>query len=212
MRQRRIKDLEERLNNHSDLITADGKQYKGKWKDIFDGDSKLYLEFGCGKGKFIAAKAAADPYDGFIAVEGQPSVAVLAADKIKESEITNIRLVCEVIKNIEEYFAENELDGMYLNFSDPWPKARHSKRRLTYRSFLESYRKIIKPGGFVEFKTDNDGLYDFTLEELDECSFRILEQTRDLHSTEYESNGYRTEYEEKFSSKGKNINYIKFEI
>lgn len=110
---------------------------------------------------------------------------------------------------MDEFFDEGQLSGIYLNFSDPWPKARHAKRRLTHRDRLKDYGWALKKGGFIEFKTDNDDLYDFTLEEIDSAGYEIAEQTRDLHSSEYPSKDITTEYEDKFSGRGKNINYVK---
>ncbi|MFR4797472.1 MAG: tRNA (guanine(46)-N(7))-methyltransferase TrmB, partial [Lentihominibacter sp.] len=110
---------------------------------------------------------------------------------------------------MDEFFDEGQLSGIYLNFSDPWPKARHAKRRLTHRDRLKDYGWALKKGGFIEFKTDNDDLYDFTLEEIDAAGYEIAEQTRDLHSSEYPSKDITTEYEDKFSGRGKNINYVK---
>ena len=110
---------------------------------------------------------------------------------------------------MDELFCAGQLEGIYLNFSDPWPKARHAKRRLTYRERLLDYKWALKEGGFIEFKTDNDQLYDFTLEEISEAGLEISEETRDLHNSIYESRYTTTEYEEKFKEKGKNINYVK---
>ena len=107
-------------------------------------------------------------------------------------------------------FEKGELSGLYLNFSDPWPKERHAKRRLTHCWYLEGYRQVIKPGGAIEFKSDNDDLYAFTLEEVAACHMEIVESTDDLHNSQFESRKYRTEYEERFMNRGKNINYIKF--
>ena len=108
-----------------------------------------------------------------------------------------------------ELFRENQLSGIYLNFSDPWPKARHAKRRLTYRERLLDYAWALRDGGFIEIKTDNDGLFDFTLEEIEAVNLEIAEQTRDLHNSDFESKHFMTEYEEKFAATGKNINYVK---
>ncbi|MEG0391725.1 MAG: tRNA (guanosine(46)-N7)-methyltransferase TrmB [Anaerovoracaceae bacterium] len=212
MRQRRLKDLDERLERHKDLMVAEAKENKGKWRTVFGKTGPLFLELGCGKGQFVSKLAKDNPQNLYLAIEGQENVIVKAAEKIQNQGIENVLLISDYITDIKEYFAENELDGLYLNFSDPWPKARHAKRRLTYRGFLESYGVIIKEGGFIEFKTDNDDLFAFTLEEIEEVGYKIIHQTTDLHSSDFPSKEVRTEYEEKFSSRGKNINYVKVKI
>jgi len=126
--------------------------------------------------------------------------------------ITNIRFVMDYVADIRDYFEENELDGIYLNFSDPWPKARHAKRRFTYGDTLLKYREILKPGGFVAVKTDNEGLFEFTLEEIERLEIEVLEMSRDLHASDLEAKMFTTEYEDKFHGKGKNINYVKIKL
>lgn len=235
MRQRRLKDLDERMERFADYIDTDGKQNKGKWKSLFpacvlsddqkvtlkdleqsdslDVDSntgkELCLEIGCGKGKFICSLAEAHPHWNLIGIEGQESVIVRAAEKVKDSELENIYLVSSYVRDLRDYFEEGELDRIFLNFSDPWPKAKHAKRRLTYRENLKAYMDVLKEGGTIEFKTDNEGLFDFTLEEIEELGYNIEEMTRDLHESDYESKNYTTEYEEKFKAKGVNIKYVR---
>ena len=119
------------------------------------------------------------------------------------------------MNDLEDYFEVGELSGIYLNFSDPWPKARHAKRRLTYRGRLQNYKKVLKPDGFIEFKTDNEGLFAFTLEEIEACGYEMIEMSRDLHGEAQGVHGeksrcFMTEYEEKFSGQGKNINFVRF--
>ena len=178
---------------------------------------ELFLEIGCGKGQFITSKAMDHPEADFIAIEGQETVILRALEKAKELDgdtgrLSNLRFVLTFVHSMDELFYENQLSGIYLNFSDPWPKARHEKRRLTYRDRLRDYAWALKPGGFVEVKTDNDVLYDFTLEEIEAAGYQITEQTRDLHSSSFESKNTTTEYEDKFSGCGKNINYVKFTV
>ncbi len=126
--------------------------------------------------------------------------------------LSNLKFMLTFVHSMDELFYENQLSGIYLNFSDPWPKARHAKRRLTYRGRLTDYAWALKPGGFVEVKTDNDALYDFTLEEIEAAGYKIEEQTRDLHASGFEAKKTTTEYEDKFSSRGKNINYVRFTV
>lgn len=209
MRQRRAKDLEQRLQACSEyLIDCPAEDAKGSF---FDDDKDLYLEIGCGKGNFIVQKALENPDKNFIAIEGQETVILRALEKASElSDLSNLKFVLTFVHRMEELFTEGQLSGIYLNFSDPWPKARHAKRRLTYRGRLQDYAWALKKGGFVEFKTDNDALYQFTLEEIDAVGYEVVEQTADLHSSSYESRLTTTEYEDKFKAAGKNINYVKF--
>lgn len=192
-------------------------------RDYFgnNGGRELFLEIGCGKGQFILAKAMGTPGADFIAVEGQETVILRALEKAKERAqelsasdaeaggIPNLRFMLTFVHNMNELFEEGQLAGIYLNFSDPWPKARHAKRRLTHRDRLRDYGWALKKGGFIEIKTDNDELYDFTLEEIEAAGYRIAEQTRDLHASEYSARLTTTEYEDKFSGRGKNINYVR---
>lgn len=209
MRQRTIKNLDEKLELNSSFLIKDPRECKGCWNKVFGNDNPIYLEVGCGKGQFIFKHATSSPDKNFIAVEGQSSVALRVLEKAEENKQENLRVFIDFVNDLHDYFEEGELAGMYLNFSDPWPKARHAKRRLTYHKRLLNYREIIKDGGCIEFKTDNDDLFAFTLEEIQEGGLTILEVTEDLHSSDYESKEMTTEYEDKFSSAGKNINYVK---
>ncbi|MDO4544692.1 MAG: tRNA (guanosine(46)-N7)-methyltransferase TrmB [Bacillota bacterium] len=213
MRQRKAKDLEKRLQSCSAYMVEE--KHVQPWKKVFDREAELFLEIGCGKGSFIIQKALQNPQHDFIAVEGQETVILRALEKAKETAdarpapLANLKFLLTYVDHMDDFFTEYQLSGIYLNFSDPWPKARHAKRRLTYRKRLEDYARHLKPGGFIEIKTDNDGLYDFTLEEIAAAGLQIAEQTCDLHSSDYEARHTTTEYEEKFKSTGKNINYVK---
>lgn len=209
MRQRKAKNLDEKLKACSEYIIEDYVQ--GDCGRCFDVQQPLFLEIGCGKGNFIIKKALENPDKNFIAIEGQETVILRALEKAMSVEggIPNLKFMMTFVNGMDEFFSENQLDGIYLNFSDPWPKARHAKRRLTYRDRLLDYKWALKDGGFIEFKSDNDGLYDFTLEEICGAGLEIAEETRDLHNSDYESRHTTTEYEEKFKEKGKNINYVK---
>jgi tRNA (guanine-N7-)-methyltransferase len=210
MRQRNIKNLEEKLELNSACLISNPKDLKGRWSEAFGNNNPIYLEIGCGKGKFINSKAENNKDINFIAIEGQSNVALRALEKAEKSQIGNLRIFIDYVNDLKDYFQEGELQGIYLNFSDPWPKARHAKRRLTYRDRLENYREVLKKDGYIEFKTDNDGLFEFTLEEIKELGLRVLEQTTDLHNSNFSAKNTTTEYEDKFSGFGKNINYVKF--
>lgn len=226
MRQRNIKNLQEKLDMNSSFLIENPKELKGRWHAVFGNDNPICLEIGCGKGRFITSRAMDHPEQNYIAIEGQSNVVLRALQKAEENSIANLRIFITYVSDLKEYFDEGELSTVYLNFSDPWPKARHAKRRLTYRDRLKNYKEVLSPGGFIEFKTDNDGLFDFTLGEIEAVGYRVVEMTRDLHgemSDEMfiELSGdmsafaadaakYTTEYEEKFMALGKNINYVRF--
>ncbi len=215
MRQRKAKDLEKRLEQCGRYMVK--SPYADCWDEYFEEKRDLFLEIGCGKGNFIIKKACDNPDKNFIAVEGQETVVLRALEKTtfmenSGRELKNLKFMPFFIDRMEDIFPENSLSGIYLNFSDPWPKARHVKRRLTHRKRLADYAYSLKPEGFIEFKTDNDELFEFSLEEIKACGGNIQEVTRDLHSSGYESRYTTTEYEEKFKSRGKNINYVRFTI
>lgn len=209
MRQRKIKDIDCKLQEFSGFITSGPQKYKGRWKELFGNENPVYLEIGCGKGQFITGCAEKYPDRNFIAIEGHTSVVLRALQKAQEHELSNVRFVLEYVKDIGDFFENGELAGVYLNFSDPWPKDRHAKRRLTYGARLLQYSRIIAEGGFIRFKTDNEGLFDFTLEQIEETGLEIEEMSRDLHESEFAQENITTEYEDKFAKTGKNINYVK---
>lgn len=209
MRQRKIKDIDKKLAGFDGLTVANPAAYKGRWKELFGNDGPVYLEIGCGKGQFITNQALRFPGRNFVAIEGHTSVVLRALQKTDEKQIVNIRFVVEYVKNIRDFFAEKELAGIYLNFSDPWPKDRHAKRRLTYAKRLLAYQQVVEEGGFIQFKTDNEGLFEFTLEQIEKTGMKIEEMSRDLHNSQYAEDNITTEYEDKFAMTGKNINYVK---
>lgn len=206
MRVRKKRNGERRLAACAHLLTADPAHVFGET------DKPLRVEIGCGKGRFITETAVGNPGYNFIAVELVTDVIMLAMEKAMALEggcPDNLRFYSGNADRIDELFPEHSIDRIYLNFSDPWPKARHAKRRLTYRSFFARYARVLCDGGDLAIKTDNDGLFDFTLEELAEAGWTVLEQTRDLHASPYAEGNVMTEYEMAFSEKGKNINYVR---
>lgn len=212
MRHRKVKNLEPRIEAARHYLVEDAKSNKGRWREFFgaEADSRLYMELGCGKGKFLCSHAAADPDASFIGIEGLDAVMVRGLERANEEQIVNIRFVMDFVNDIREYFDDNELDGIYLNFSDPWPKPRHEKRRFTYGPTLLKYQQILKDEGFVAFKTDNEELFDYSVEEIERLELIVEEMSRDLHRSDLEARTFTTEYEEKFRGRGKNINYIRF--
>ncbi|SDJ66606.1 tRNA (guanine-N(7)-)-methyltransferase [Salimicrobium halophilum] len=192
------------FEENDDVVVSEPFSYKGKWQEIFEEEQPLHLEIGSGKGQFIAGMAGTFPDVNFIGIERVKSVMVGALKKVKEAEVSNARLVNEDAKDLRDMFAENEIDHLYLNFSDPWPKTKHEKRRLTYRTFLEQYESILKPGGKLTLKTDNRGLFEYSLSSFSKFGMVIEDVTLDLHELEDENN-VMTEYEQKFSEKGQPI-------
>lgn len=208
MRQRKIKNLDEKITALNEFIIEDSKEKKGCWASVFGNENPIYLELGCGKGKFLLSQAINNPDKNFIGIEGQESVVLRALEKAKKFSCKNIKFVIGYVEDISEYFQAGEIDGMFLNFSDPWPKARHEKRRLTYGERLLQYREIVKSPGSIEIKTDNENLFQFTLEQIELKNLEIIEMSRDLHNSQIKAKQITTEYEDRFVALGKNINYV----
>lgn len=205
MRLRNIKGADERIAE-SKYVVQNPAEVKGSWKDCFGNSNLLYIEIGMGKGQFLHAMAKEYPDVNFVGVEKYSSVLLRAIQKMEEDEVPNLKFICIDAKEILDAFGEGEVDKIYLNFSDPWPKDRHAKRRLPSREFLKKYDVILKKDGFLEFKTDNRGLFDFAVEELPEAGWKAKVVTYDLHNDEELCKGnIMTEYEEKFSSMGNPI-------
>lgn len=205
MRLRNIKGAGEVIEAN-EFVIKNPEEYKGRWNQVFQNDHPIQIEIGMGKGQFIMELAKQNPDINFIGVERYSSVLLRALQKHEETELTNLYFLCIDARTVKDIFAPGEIDKIYLNFSDPWPKDRHAKRRLTSREFLTRYDKILKKDGRVEFKTDNRGLFEFSLEETKEAGWKIEQHTFDLHHDEVMNIGnIMTEYEEKFSSMGNPI-------
>ena len=182
------------------------EEWKGKWRELFGNDRPVHIEIGMGKGKFLLTLAEKNPEINYIGIEKFSSVLVRAVEKTEEFEGNNLRLIRMDAENLQDVFAEGEIDRIYLNFSDPWPKDRHAKRRLPSRQFLARYDVILKKEGTLEFKTDNRPLFDFAVEELEPAGWKAQVITYDLHNDAALMEGnVMTEYEEKFSSVGNPI-------
>ena len=179
---------------------------KGKWKEVFSNDNPIRIEIGMGKGKFISTLAQLNPDINYVGIEKYSSVLLRAVEKQDELQLPNLRFIRMDAEAITEVFGEGEVDRIYLNFSDPWPKDRHAKRRLTSRQFFARYNTILKKDGLVEFKTDNKPLFDFSVEEVKEAGWNLKEVTYDLHNDKRLNEGnVMTEYEERFSQAGNPI-------
>ncbi len=182
------------------------KDYKGKWNTIFGNDYPIHIEIGMGKGQFIMALAAAHPDINYIGIEKYSSVLVRAIEKQEAEDLPNLYFIRMDAENIADVFDEGEVERIYLNFSDPWPKDRHAKRRLTSVQFLERYEKILDKAGHVIFKTDNRDLFDFSLEQVELAPhWKLLNHTFDLHHSAYAQENVMTEYETRFVEKGNAI-------
>jgi len=182
------------------------KDCAGAWKEIFGNERPIHIEIGMGKGRFIHTIAREHPKINYVGIEKYSSVLLRAIQKMKEDELPNLKFLRMDAEYVAEVFGPGEVDRIYLNFSDPWPKDRHAKRRLPSREFLARYARILKEGGWLEFKTDNRELFDFALEELAPAGWEQLEVTYNLHGDERLMQGnVMTEYEEKFSGMGNPI-------
>ena len=208
MRLRNIKGSKEVIAA-SPYVVQNPEDYKGKWSELFHNNHPLHIEIGMGKGQFIHTLASENPDINYIGIEMYSSVLYRALEKQTAEEKPNLYFLRFDAKYLADIFAEHEVDRIYLNFSDPWPKSRHAKRRLTSTEFLSRYEKVLPPQGLVEFKTDNTPLFDFSLEQVKEAGWTLQAFTYDLHhNKELNKENIMTEYEEKFSSKGNPINKL----
>lgn len=180
--------------------------YQGKWNTVFGNDNPIHIEIGMGKGQFIMALAEKHPEINYVGIEKYSSVLVRAIEKQEEMDLPNLFFIRMDAENIADVFAKDEVGRIYLNFSDPWPKDRHAKRRLTSVQFLERYKKILEKEGHVIFKTDNRDLFNFSLEQVEEApDWELLNHTFDLHHSQYAEGNIMTEYETRFVEKGNSI-------
>lgn len=194
----------EMLQSHPQFVILSPEQYKGKWNTAFEKDQPLHIEVGTGKGRFITEMARANPHINYLGIELYESVIVVALDRLIEANLPNVKLLNVNAEKLTEYFAKGDVDRVYLNFSDPWPKTRHAKRRLTHENFLKLYEEILVDKGEIHFKTDNQGLFEFSLMSFSEYGLLLKYLSLDLHKSDFEGN-IMTEYEEKFSQQGSRI-------
>lgn len=205
MRLRKIKGADAAVLE-SPFCIPPSEQLKGAWRTAFACDGPIHIEIGMGKGRFLMTLAARNPQISYIGIERYESVLYRALQKMEQTPLPNVRFLCMDALLLSDVFAGGEVDRIYLNFSDPWPKARHAKRRLTSRQFLRRYEQILSPGGTVEFKTDDRELFGFSLQEIRESGWTLLSHTYDLHGEkDWERENVMTEYEEKFSAQGNPI-------
>ncbi len=200
MRLRKVKNALERLKEYPSYFIQNPSKFKGNWQTAFQNQNPIHIEIGCGKGQFISQLAALNPDVNYIAIEKYDSVLLRAAEKLKDISLSNLKLILWDASHIEEVFAENEISQIYINFSDPWPKSAHKKRRLTYKTFLDSYEKILIPDGKICQKTDNRQLFAFSIESFNENNWLLSNITLDLHADDVFN--IETEFEEKWSKLG----------
>ncbi|MBF2599643.1 tRNA (guanosine(46)-N7)-methyltransferase TrmB [Listeria seeligeri] len=191
----------DRLQEFPAIYIENPEEVKGKWQEVFGNNNPIHIEIGSGKGQFVSGMAKANPNINYIGIEMIESVLVSALDKAIEADVPNLRLVARDAKLLEECFEKGEIAQIYLNFSDPWPKKRHTKRRLTNPTFLTIYERLLPEAGEIHFKTDNRSLFEYSLVAFSEYNLLLTFVSLDLHNSDYEGN-IKTEYEEKFSAKG----------
>ncbi len=215
MRARKKKHGAERLAAAAEVLCYDKEAIKANPQSPFDCARPLCLEIGCGKGKFSCEMAEAHADVNFFAMEKVEDVMVCAVEKALAREggaRKNLRFIVGDAKELCEWFAPHTFDCIFLNFSDPWPKKGYYKRRLTYREFLEIYKTLLKEDGILRLKTDNVGLFDFSLEEFEAAGMEVVKMSRDLHNSEYNEGNIMTEYETNFSSQGMPINFAEVKV
>ena len=204
MRVRNRKGATELLEAHPQYVILNPADAKGRWQEIFGNDHPIHVEVGSGKGAFVSGMAKANPDINYIGIDIQKSVLSYALDKVLATDVTNIKLLWVDGSDLTDYFEDGEIDRLYLNFSDPWPKKRHEKRRLTYQSFLATYQQILPENGEIHFKTDNRGLFEYSLVSFSQYGMKLKGVWLDLHASDFEDN-VLTEYEQKFANKGQVI-------
>lgn len=208
MRRRNVKNADQRIKDASLNVITEGKEHKGSWSKLFGNNNPIHLEIGMGKGDFIIEHARTNPNVNYIGLEKFPSVLIQAADKLSDTHLNNLYLLLVDAATLDEIFEKHEIDKIYLNFSDPWPKARHAKRRLTSSNFLKNYEQILKQDGLIEFKTDNRPLFEYSIVSMNNYGMEFLELSFDLHNRNVDEYIIKTEYEKKFMAKGNPIYFI----
>lgn len=201
MRVRNRPGAAEKLASYPQYVVQDPENWRGRWQERFGNDQPIHVEIGSGKGRFVTEMAKAHPDINYIGIEIQISVISLALDRVIEADVPNLQIMRVDGGDLTNFFADHEISQIYLNFSDPWPKKRHEKRRLTSKRFLDTYRQILRLQGEIHFKTDNRGLFEYSLSSFSKYGMVLEQVWLDLHESDFEGN-ILTEYEEKFSAKG----------
>jgi tRNA (guanine-N7-)-methyltransferase len=192
------------IEDHPEIVEKSPTEWRGNWEKKFGNENPIHVEVGTGKGQFVTRMASAYPHVNFIGIEKYESVLVTGVQRVIEEPQSNLRFLQEDVTNITDYFDEEEVDRIFINFTDPWPKVRHAKRRLTHEGFLEKYEKILNKDGEIHFKTDNQGLFEYSIESIAHYGFLLQNISLDLHKSNNNDN-IMTEYEERFANKGMRI-------
>lgn len=201
MRMRKKKHCSERMEKCAELWIKNPSELKGRWSGEFGNSNPVHIEIGCGKGSFIAGMARVNPDINYVAIEKVEDVIVLAMEKVSAEGLSNVRFISIDAQNLADFFQKGEICRIYLNFSDPWPKKKQAKRRLTHKNFLDIYRSVLSAGDKICFKTDNRALFEFSLNSFADEDFKLSNITLDLHASSFEGN-VMTEYEKRFSEMG----------
>jgi tRNA (guanine-N7-)-methyltransferase len=205
MRLRKRPGVREAMETFPQLVPLNGEEYKGKWSAFFGNDNPLHVELGTGKGRFVTTLAEQNPEFNYIGIELREEVLISAVKKAQDKQLKNIAFLWININDLANYFGEAEVNQFYLNFSDPWPKKRHAARRLTDSSFLMKYEEMLNPAGTIALKTDNEGLFEYSLNQFAGRLFLLHDITFNLHESPYAEGNVMTEYEAKFVEKGMKI-------
>lgn len=205
MRVKHKKWAEPLMKDHPEKMVMDPAEWKGRWEQRFEKDQPIQLEVGMGKGQFIIGMAKKYPEINFIGLEIEKTVAAIALKKALAEDLPNLQLICADGAALTDFFADHQIDKLFLNFSDPWPKKRHAKRRLTYHTFLSGYEQVVKQQGSLELKTDNMGFFEFSLVSMNNYEMKFDGVWLDLHHSEENEKNVETEYEHKFSELGQPI-------
>ncbi|MFS0780513.1 tRNA (guanosine(46)-N7)-methyltransferase TrmB [Bacillus sp. 1P06AnD] len=204
MRLRNKPWAKDKLNEYPQYVIQEPESHKSNWGEVFGNNNPIHIEVGTGKGRFITEMARTNPDINYIGIEAYESVIVHALDRLIDAELPNVKLLAVNAVDLRNFFGKGDVSRVYLNFSDPWPKTRHEKRRLTYATFLQTYEDILPEGGEIHFKTDNRGLFQYSLISMSQYGMTLKDVNLHLHDSDFEGN-IMTEYEEKFSNKGSRI-------
>lgn len=204
MRLRNKPGASEELLKHPTIVIQQAEKVKGKWREIFGNDNPIHIEVGTGKGQFLTGMSQLHPNINYIGIEKYDSVIITALERIQEAGMSNLKLLNEDVVRLSEFFSNGEIERVYINFTDPWPKNRHEKRRLTHEGFLNLYEQVLRKNGEIHFKTDNQGLFEYSLHSFSKYGMILNNVSLDLHKSDIEGN-VMTEYEQKFSAKGMRI-------
>ncbi|MEW4284433.1 tRNA (guanosine(46)-N7)-methyltransferase TrmB [Priestia koreensis] len=204
MRLRNKPWAKDRIAENPQYVVANPESHEGNWSKVFGNDNPIHIEVGTGKGQFLVGMAKQNPNVNYIGIELFESIIVVALDRLIEEKLPNLKLLNVDAATLNDIFGKNDVERVYLNFSDPWPKNRHAKRRLTYKTFLKRYEDLLVDGGEIHFKTDNQGLFEYSLTSFSEYGLLLKYVSLDLHKSDFEGN-VMTEYEEKFSNAGQRI-------